>query len=151
MQGTCRMVEGRRSKGRVHAELAGEFLRLRYAVAPSSSPPASSNRPPVSTGQAGSSLRSHLQHPAIDRPARPCDVRRLCGGEERDYRGDFPGIPRTPKRYSRPVHLMRILVFLAGHGRGDLARCDAVGGDGILPGSSASVFIRPPRPCLAAS
>lgn len=68
-----------------------------------------------------------------------------------DDRGSLPGIAGASQRYAGASVAPRVLILLAGHGGGDLPGATALA---VMPywlRSSASVLIRPPRPCLAAS
>jgi hypothetical protein len=60
--------------------------------------------PPVVSGNMRSRRRSHLQHPAVDGPARSGDVGRLGGGEEPDNRSNLPRAAKTAKQdiHARP-------------------------------------------------
>src|SRR5689334_23199662 len=106
---------------------------------------------PVVAGDVRSGLRAHLQHSPVDGPARPGYVGGLRGGEESDDRGDLPGVAGRPSgtpglfAWCGSWSSWPVMGVAISPGATQLAVT------WYCPSSRARVFIRPPRPCLAAS
>src|SRR5579875_2690106 len=84
---------------------------------------------PVVAGDVGAALRPHLEHPSVYRPGR---ARHVAGGgrsEEGDDGCNLSGVPGSPQRHTGTVLFVRVLIGLAGHGRGDLTGRHCVGRD----------------------